>query len=173
MSPTTVRPPRDYGAILETLPHHPLLTRAYREPCMQAFVDALWPFLSTRGVSWIGFYLKSPEADEMILGPRRDKPACSPIGLYGMCGRCWRERRPIIVRDVAALGESYIACDPRDKSEVVLPLFEPDGTCYGVLDADSYEVGSFELADVIGLNVALEHAGLSTPQAELPAILQL
>src|SRR4051812_14344363 len=108
MTSTTARPSRDYGALLESLPHHSCLAPAHREPCMQALVDGLWPALGGRGVSWIGFYLKAPRADEMILGPRRDKPACSPIGLHGMCGRCWRERRPIIVRDVATLGANYI-----------------------------------------------------------------
>jgi putative methionine-R-sulfoxide reductase with GAF domain len=122
--------------------------------------------LSPRGVSWIGFYIKTPGKDEMILGPRRDKPACSPIGLHGMCGRSWLERRPIIVHDVATLGKDYIACDPKDRSELVIPLFEADGTCYGVLDSDSYDVGSFETSDVVGLTHAVEHTGLSARQEQ-------
>ena len=36
-------------------------------------------------VSWVGFYFLGE--GEMTLGPRRDKPACSPIGLHGACGR--------------------------------------------------------------------------------------
>lgn len=154
---------REYGPILREIPPCSLLDPQMREPHMQLLVDALWAMLSLRGVSWIGFYLKTPLRDEMVLGPRRDRPACSPIGLHGMCGRCWLEKRPVLVRDVATLGENYVACDPRDKSEVVIPLFEADGRCYGVLDADSYEVGSFETSDVIGLTQAVEHAGLSAP----------
>lgn len=133
---------------------------------MQAAVDAFWDLLAPTGVSWIGFYLKTAGKDDMVLGPRRDKPACSPIGLHGACGRCWRERRPLIVRDVATLGSGYIACDPRDRSEVVVPLLEPDGACWGVLDADSYEVGAFEEADARGLAEAVEVIGLSAPPRE-------
>ena len=140
---------------------------------MQQVVHALWEATGTRGVSWIGFYAKASGRDEMILGPRRDKPACSPIGLHGVCGRCWLERRPILVADVATLGKNYIACDPRDKSEVVIPLFEGDGRCWGVLDGDSYEAGGFDTTDVVGLTTLVEHAGLSTVQPEPVAILRL
>lgn len=132
---------------------------------MQTVVDALWEALHRTGISWAGFYLKADDAEEMTLGPRRDKPACSPIGLHGACGRAWRERRPLVVADVAALGPGYIACDPRDRSEVVLPVFDPvGGACWGVLDLDSHDVGSFSEADVHGLQEVLERAGLSSRQ---------
>lgn len=114
---------------------------------MKLLVDALWEGLSTAGVSWVGFYVHEG-GEELVCGPRRDKPACSPIGLHGACGRAFRERRPLIVRDVAELGENYVACDPRDKSELVIPLFESDGRCWGVLDFDSHEVGAFEQSDL-------------------------
>lgn len=133
---------------------------------MRRVVDLCWEVLSPRGISWIGFYLKDPAAEQLVLGPRRDKPACSPIGLHGMCGRSFLERRSIIVRDVADLGKDYIACDPRDRSEVVIPLLEADGSCWGVLDADSYERGAFSEADAAGLTALLEAAGLSAHPAE-------
>jgi putative methionine-R-sulfoxide reductase with GAF domain len=129
-----------------------------RKARMRVVVDLLWAELAERGVSWVGFYLKSPDADEMVLGPRRDKPACSPIGLQGACGRCWREKVPLVVRDVRDLGADYIACDPRDRSEVVLPLLEPDGSAWGVLDLDSYQVGAFDESDVAGLQRVLDAA---------------
>jgi len=153
-----MRPQRDYSPLLSSLRPH-----AEREAAMQRAVDAMWDLLGARGVSWIGFFLKVPGQDEMGLGPRRDKPACSPIGLHGMCGRGWQERRPIIIDDVATLGANYIACDPRDRSELVIPLFEKDGTCWGVLDADSYETASFDESDVEALREAVERAGLSHP----------
>jgi putative methionine-R-sulfoxide reductase with GAF domain len=153
-----VRPHRDYSSLLSSLHPH-----AEREAAMQRAVDAMWELLGPRGVSWIGFYLKVPGREEMVLGPRRDKPACSPIGLHGMCGRSWREGRAIIVDDVATLGAGYIACDPRDRSELVIPLFDPDGACWGVLDADSYETASFGEDDVAALREAVERAGLSAP----------
>lgn len=130
---------------------------------MTALADALWDAFAEAGYSWVGFYTIAPGADEMILGPRRDKPACSPIGLHGMCGYCWKERRCVVVRDVRAIGESYVACDPRDMAEVVVPLLEPDGSCWGVLDADSFEVGAFTEADALGLAALVVRAGLSEP----------
>ncbi len=159
---------RDYAGMVSRL--KPVPDRA---AMMQVAVDAMWETLGQRGVSWIGFYTKALDRDEMLLHARRDKPACSPIGLHGMCGRCWKERKPIIVRDVATLGPNYIACDPKDKSELVIPLFEPDGSCWGVLDADSYDVDSFHDDDVTGLTRAVERLGLSTPQQPAPYVLRL
>lgn len=132
---------------------------ATRDERMQAFVDAAWPLLHPLGVSWIGFYL-SADGEEMVLGPRRDKPACSPIGLHGACGQSFRERRSLVVRDVRSLGDGYIACDPRDQAEVVLPLLDMNDAAWGVLDVDSFNVGAFDVSDVHGLAEALARAGL-------------
>ncbi len=128
---------------------------------MQAVVDALWEALHETGVSWVGFYLHEG-ADELVCGPRRDKPACSPIGLHGACGQCFRSRKPLVVRDVADLGPNYVACDPRDKAEVVVPCLNADGTCWGVLDLDSHSVGSFSDEDTAGLVRVLRAAGLTS-----------
>jgi len=129
---------------------------------MRSVVDALWDALQDTAVSWVGFYVHEG-AEELILGPRRDKAACSPIGLHGVCGQAFRLRKPIIVRDVTELGENYIACDPRDRSEVVVPLFDESGSCWGVLDLDSHEVGAFDDTDVTGLQQVLRAAGLTRP----------
>jgi putative methionine-R-sulfoxide reductase with GAF domain len=170
----TSHPPRDYGVLLDQFDPEPrLLPPQLREARMISVVDAAWQHLGTRGVSWLGFYLKDPRREQMVLGPRRDKPACSPIGLNGVCGRAWYEGRPTIVRDVAVLGSAYIACDPKDRSELVIPLFETDRISYGVLDLDSYDLESFHMADVIGLLTLLEHAGLSCCLPSPPPILTL
>ena len=136
-----------------------------REGRMRRFVDEWWNRLSPRGVSWVGFYLDSPGApdeERLVLGPCRDKPACSPIGLHGACGTCLQSAQPLIVRDVADLGPSYIACDPRDRSELVLPC-RLAGRCWGVLDLDSHEVAAFSQADADLLAAALSSAGLDCP----------
>jgi putative methionine-R-sulfoxide reductase with GAF domain len=173
MSPTDTHT-RDYAPLLDRFDPEPRLLPAHqRDARMQTVVDAAWEALSPRAVSWIGFYFKNPRKDEMTLGPRRDKPACSPLGLHGMCGRCWYARKPMIVRDVATLGAGYIACDPRDKSELVIPLFEADGSCYAVLDADSFDTDAFHTADVIGLTTLVEHAGLSQQPATPREIVRL
>lgn len=127
---------------------------------MRAMIAALWPALKDTGVSWVGFYVHEG-GDELVLAAREPKPACSPIGLHGACGQVFRSREPLVVRDVRDLGENYVACDPRDQSEVVVPLLNDEGTCWGVLDLDSHAVGSFDQADVVGLRQVLHAAGLT------------
>ncbi len=126
---------------------------------MSATIGALWAVCGELGYSWVGFYL--PQGDALVLGARQPKPACSPIGLNGMCGRAFTETRTCIVRDVRALpGDGYIACDPRDLSEIVVPMLDDTGRCVGVLDADSFDVGAFTEADAVGLVGVLRRAGL-------------
>lgn len=137
---------------------------------MQQVVDLIWKAFADQGVSWVGFYL--PETGEgatsdgsarhLVLGPMRDKPACSPIGLHGACGQAFRSRQPMVVRDVADLGSDYIACDPRDRSEVVVPLLDADGECQAVIDLDSHDRDAFSEHDVAGLTAVLRAARLTT-----------
>ncbi len=152
-------PPRPYAAIAARLaPDGP------RDARMRAVADALWEGLRERGVSWVGFYIERPEAaaeERLELGPCRNKPACSPIGLHGVCGQALLAGRARIVHDVADLGRDYIACDPADRSEIVIPLADDHGRCWGVLDLDSHEVGAFNDADRVGLVQVLRAAGFT------------
>jgi putative methionine-R-sulfoxide reductase with GAF domain len=104
-----------------------------------------------RHTSWCGFYLIDPDETTMTLVCREPKPACSPITLQGMCGRGWREQKTFIVPDVKVLGENYIACDPRDISELVVPIYDLEGPtptkCLGVFDVDSYDRDAFTQQD--------------------------
>jgi len=129
---------------------------------MQAVADVLWRLLHPMGVSWVGFYLYQG-GEQLVLGPRRDRPACSPIGLHGVCGQAFSSGKPTVVHDVRELGGNYIACDPRDRSEVVVPLLDDSGRCWGVLDVDSHELGAFSQFDVDGLQQVLLAAGLTKP----------
>jgi putative methionine-R-sulfoxide reductase with GAF domain len=148
-------PMRDYAAIAAVVSRDGDVAAR-----MRAVVDALWDTCHAQGVSWVGFYLPDG-TDALVLGPSRDTPACSPIGLHGACGRVFRSAAPLVVRDVAELEKNYIACDPRDRSEVVVPLIATDGTCTGVLDLDSHQVAAFDASDVNGLNLVLRSAGLT------------
>lgn len=154
---TTQALSRDYAALAPRLES----ATGDRTARMQAAVDVFWDALHDKGVSWIGFYL-CDDGDEMLLGPRRNKPACSPIGMHGACGRSFLQRQGLIVRDVRSLGANYVACDPRDQAELVLPLFDDQGRCWGVLDADSFDIGAFSLADARGMEQALLAARLTT-----------
>ncbi|MGB6976963.1 MAG: GAF domain-containing protein [Gammaproteobacteria bacterium] len=130
-----------------------------REQCMQIVVDALWDNLGNTGVSWVGFYLYEGKS-ELILGPRRNKPACSPIGLHGACGQAFLKKQPLVVSDVKVLGENYVACDPRDQSEIVIPMLDEQNNCWGVLDLDSHDIAAFTEIDVDGLIKMLQAAQL-------------
>ena len=147
-----------------------------RDVRMKRTVDLLWEAFNLHSLSWIGFYVldsSAPPGQELVLEECRNKPACSPIGLHGCCGRSFREKRPVLVRDVKVLGPNYIACDPKDRSEIVIPLFEIDGSCWGVLDGDSYDLAAFDESDVFGMTKVLEVMGLSVPQATIPRTIVL
>ena len=152
---------RDYRSIVEQLAGR-LAPDATAEDRMSAVADALWDALA--GVSWVGFYTErpgAPESERLVLGPSRDTPACSPIGLHGVCGAACSSGRTQIVRDVTDLGEYYVACNPRDRSEIVVPLVGDDGRVSGVLDLDSFDTGSFDESDDAGLRAVLLAAGLT------------
>lgn len=156
---------RDYLPIVAEVQRQ-IVAQDNLERRMRVVVDCLWSRLHEQEVSWVGFYLKASDREEMVLGPHRDKPACSPIGLHGACGRAFLDRKPLIVRDVKELGDSYIACDPRDQSEVVIPIYHNrSAEPYGVLDLDSFELGAFDQSDVEGLNRVLIAAGLQAQSA--------
>ncbi|MEM1330518.1 MAG: GAF domain-containing protein [Planctomycetota bacterium] len=143
------------------------------ESRMRVVADAIWeamgwrpepgePHPEGRPYSWIGFYTREDGADEMVLAPSRDTPACNPIGLHGMCGRSCVDGAPVLIDDVRTLGEHYVACDPRDQSEIVIPVFEESGRCFGVLDGDSFDLNAFDEDDIAGLTALVEASGLTT-----------
>ena len=101
----------------------------------------------------------------MTLAARRPGPACSPIGIHGACGQCLRAARILVVRDVRDLGAGYIACDPRDRSELVVPCLGPGGRAWGVFDVDSHDLAAFDERDGTELAALLVMAGLSAPSA--------
>ena len=155
---------RDYASISRVLAQK--ARNLSREQRMQLIVDAVWDELRHKGVSWVGFYIDQPgqpDDQRLILGPRRDKPACSPLGMHGVCGQTLLSRKMMIVRDPAELARggrpNYIACDPRDRAEVAIPLFDERGECWGVFDVDSWEVGAFDERDADGFSEVLRAAG--------------
>jgi len=156
-----MRPERDYGAIARALDE--ASAEGPRALSHRVFVDLLWKHLASTDVSWLGIYLveetSAPEC-RLRLGACRDRPACSPIGLHGVCGRAVVEARAVVVEDVRELGTAYVACDPHDLSEVVVPLRDGDGV-WGVLDLDSRSIGAFDEVDAEALMELVARAGLT------------
>ncbi len=101
---------------------------------------------------WCGFYLVDPlKPDELVVGPYQGTLGCLriPFG-KGVCGHVAQTRKPVIVPDVHAF-PGHIACDAASNSEIVVPVFAPDGSLAGVLDVDSTELDAFDAVDQRGL----------------------
>jgi len=60
----------------------------------------------------------------------------------GLCGLAFRERRVINMADVHA-DPRHIACSLKTRSELILPLYDQNGTMVAELDIDSHTPGAF------------------------------
>jgi GAF domain-containing protein len=68
----------------------------------------------------------------------------------GVCGTAASTQATVIVADVNQF-PGHIACDPNSKSEIVVPVFGPDGALIAVLDIDSDRLDAFDEEDQRGL----------------------
>ncbi|MBA3487274.1 MAG: GAF domain-containing protein [Lysobacter sp.] len=101
-------------------------------------------------LNWAGFYFF--DGRELVVGPFQGLPACVRIPLdKGVCGSAASTGVTQRVADVHEF-PGHIACDSASRSEVVVPLFQPnDGALIGVLDLDSPEPARFDAEDQLGL----------------------
>jgi len=94
---------------------------------------------------WTGFYLL--KNGELTVKTYQGPLACQV--LEKDTGVCWagiNRNETIIVPDVHRF-PGHIACDSRSNSEIVVPVFGPDGGILGVLDVDSESFGAFDEVD--------------------------
>jgi GAF domain-containing protein len=70
----------------------------------------------------------------------------------------------VVVEDVHAF-PGHIACDARSRSEIVVPVFGPDGELLAVFDIDSERPGAFDADDQAGLERLLQRFAGSAVQA--------
>jgi len=138
---------RDYEKALARLEAKWRRKAIDRGRLLHDIVDALWDVFGGGVYSWCGFYFPDARGKELTLGPHRDKPACSPIGFHGVCGRAASSKTTQIVPDVKALGAAHIECDPENRSEIAIPVFDEKGEVFAVLDVDSRQVGAFDDED--------------------------
>lgn len=124
---------------------------------MREVVDVLWDTFAQSPYSWCGFYLLATDGQSLVLGPHRDKPACSPLPMRGVCGRVASTGEAMNVPDVKALGDTHIECDPRNLSEICLPVFNKDARVWAVLDVDSAKPAAFDEMDQRWLEKILRH----------------
>jgi GAF domain-containing protein len=55
-------------------------------------------------------------------------------------------KAPVVVPDVHAF-PGHIACDARSRSEITLPVFDPEGAITAVFDVDSSVLNAFSEVD--------------------------
>lgn len=108
------------------------------------------------GYLWTGFYRVVEPGRLLRVGPYQGSLGCLDITFgRGVCGTAAAEGRTVVVDDVHAF-PGHITCDPRSRSEIVVPVFDAAGTLLAVLDIDSDQVGSFAEADQVGLEALME-----------------
>lgn len=98
---------------------------------------------------WTGFYLLLK--NELIVGPYQGPLACQMLEKNrGVCWKSINEQQSIIVPDVNKF-PGHIACDPRSKSEIVIPVKNNREDIIGVLDVDSNKLNNFDETDALHL----------------------
>ena len=100
---------------------------------------------------WVGFYFVDRSKKELVLGPFVGEPTEHvriPFG-RGICGQAAERRTTFVVQDVSKEG-NYLACSPKVKSEIVIPLFK-GGEIIGELDIDSHTLSPFTEEDRVFL----------------------
>lgn len=98
-------------------------------------------------INWVGFYLKSPKAEKLILGPFWGQVACSVICTnQGVCGHAFTTATIQVVDDVDQF-PGHIVCDRDSRSEVVLPIWSHKEVV-AVLDVDSPRYARFGPTEV-------------------------
>lgn len=105
---------------------------------------------------WTGFYVVDPaKGDEMVVGPYQGTLGCLRIAFgRGVCGTAAATRQTQVVEDVHAF-PGHIACDGRSASEIVVPVFDPDGKLMAVFDVDSDRPAAFDRVDKLWLEQIL------------------
>jgi L-methionine (R)-S-oxide reductase len=113
---------------------------------------------------WTGFYVVDPDKPrELVVGPYQGSLGCLRIAFgRGVCGAAAETGETQLVPDVHAF-PGHIACDGKSASEVVVPVFGPDGALIAVFDVDATELAAFDEIDAAWLETILKAAfGKST-----------
>ncbi|MGI8618485.1 MAG: GAF domain-containing protein [Gemmatimonadaceae bacterium] len=104
---------------------------------------------------WTGFYRVVLPGKLLRVGPYQGTLGCLEIEFgRGVCGTAAATGKTVIVDDVAAF-PGHITCDPRSRSEIVVPVFDPNRVLLGVFDIDSDRPGAFDAQDRDGLEAIM------------------
>jgi len=107
-----------------------------RRYCHLSNVSALlWDYFER--INWVGFYVRQPRQDHLILGPFQGKVACTDIAFSrGVCGKAARTKEVQRIADVH-LFPGHIACDAASVSELVVPIVDKNDDLVALIDVDS------------------------------------
>ena len=112
-------------------------------------------FASFDGFDWVGFY-RVVQPDLLKIGPYQGGHGCLVIPFdKGVCGAAARTGKVQLVDDVAAF-DGHIACSASTRSELVMPIFDRQGSVRAVLDIDSDQLAFFTSEDVRHLSDILD-----------------
>ncbi len=126
-----------------------LLLAKTQDPVARMATAAALLHAKMPGFSWTGFYLLRD--GELTVGPYQGPLACLVLEPHrGVCWAAVDRGETVIVEDVHGF-PGHIACDPRSRSEIVVPLRDGSGAIVGVLDIDSHRPAHFDEADREGL----------------------
>lgn len=92
--------------------------------------------------NWTGVYVRMGENLQLAAFRGLATPhSVIPIS-GGICGAAIREGKTLNIPDVSA-DKRYLSCDFRTKSEIVVPIFDPNGLAIGEIDIDSHQKNAF------------------------------
>ena len=92
---------------------------------------------------WVGVYITGPSGKDLMLGPYLGEPTrhvSIPFG-KGICGQAAEKRQSVVVADVSK-EDNYLACSPKTKSEIVVPILK-EGVVVAQIDVDSHLLSAF------------------------------
>jgi L-methionine (R)-S-oxide reductase len=95
---------------------------------------------------WTGFY-RVTEPEMLRIGPYQGGHGCLEISFdRGVCGTAAR-RATLIRLDEVETFEGHIACAATTRSEIAVPVLDPQGRVFAVLDVDSDLPAAFNEVD--------------------------
>jgi len=103
---------------------------------------------------WTGFYCLNK--GELLVRSYQGPLACQVLEQNkGVCWAGINGKMTIIVPDVHKF-PGHIACDPRSRSEIVVPVYDKKEKITGVLDVDSSFLNTFDETDAEYLEKIVE-----------------
>ncbi len=111
---------------------------------------------------WTGFY-RVVRDQHLKIGPYQGTHGCIDIPFArGVCGAAARTGKTQLVPDVEAF-PGHIACSSSTQSEIVVPVFNPQGELLAVFDVDSNDLAAFDEVDQEQLEEIMAYYGQRFP----------